>query len=216
MCYFLYLGDGSTIQDIPRLLDQCFGALIHACIDDTVRSSVALELYSKELISNEIKNEATRVAGDPEQKAFILVKELFSLCTTFKSKLLTIARAISELPSVNSIGGMMEALFWRMVMFGMLYYSFKLHNTNIKCRHMNLQICRRGCEVVFPQLRLKDQSLNVLLSLTVRGQSHPLRRNQWPLILIVVRFIIMKRIQILNLCNFTNLCDDPLLQCLVW
>ena len=82
---------------------------------------MAIELYSKELISNEVKNEAIRVAGDPEQKAIIIVKELISLSCTFKPKLLTIARALSELPSVNSIGGMIEALFWRIVTFGMYY-----------------------------------------------------------------------------------------------
>ena len=109
------LGDGTTIKDIPRLLNGCFNALVEACLDDAVRNSVAIELYSKELISSEVKNEATRVAGDPKQKAFVLVKELASLMNAFKAKLLTIARALSELPEVNNIGGMMETLFWRLV-----------------------------------------------------------------------------------------------------
>ena len=97
------------------MLAQCFSSLVHALLDDAVRNSVAIELHLKDLISNEVKNEATRVAGDPEQKAFAIADELHVLSNTSPEKLLSISRAVSQISAVNRIGEGMEELYWRIV-----------------------------------------------------------------------------------------------------
>lgn len=107
--------DGTTGKDTPRLLSQCFNALFHSLLDESVRISVTIELFSKGLISNQAKSEATQVAGDPQQKALIVVDDIYLQCTTSLMKLLIIARALSQIPAVNSIGSGMETLYWRFV-----------------------------------------------------------------------------------------------------
>ena len=100
-------------------------------MDDAVRNSVAIELHSNDLISNEAKIEATRVAGDPQQKALTVVNELYSLSNASQQKLLTIARALSQISAVNNIGGTMETLYWRIVM---------VHVLSGMCMHVCLMI----------------------------------------------------------------------------
>lgn len=130
-------GDGTTEKDIPQLLQKCFGALVEALFDDNVRNSVTVELNSQQIISDEIKCEATRVAGDPQHKALVVVHELFLISEKSKQKLLTIAKVLKMIPEVNKIGVWMETLFWRIVtshiLSGIVHTSTHAHILCIRC-----------------------------------------------------------------------------------
>ena len=114
----LSLADGSTGKDAPKMLTQCFNALVHTLIDNSVRNIVALELNSNALLSNEAKEEATRVAGDPLQKTLVITDNLYVQCCASQIKLLYIARVLSQIGPVNNIGFGMETVFWRYVLCG--------------------------------------------------------------------------------------------------
>ena len=116
--FFLLLADGSTGKDTPKLLTQCFNALFHMLLDNSVRNVVALELNSKALLSNEAKEEAIRVAGDPVQKTLVIMDSLHVQCCGSQKKVLDIARALSQIEPVNNVGFGMETVFWRYVLCG--------------------------------------------------------------------------------------------------
>ena len=124
---FLLLADGSTGKDTPKLLTQCFNALFHILLDNSVRNVVALELNSKALLSNEAKEEATRIAGDPIHKTLVIMDSLYVQCRGSQKKLLDIARALSQIEAVNNVGLGMETVFWRYVLCG------PSGNNNIYC-----------------------------------------------------------------------------------
>lgn len=115
---FIFLADGSTGKDTPKLLSQCFNGLFHFLLDNSVRNIVALELNSKALLSNEAKEEATRVAGDPIQKTLVITDNLYVQCRDSQKKLLVIARALSQIEPVNNIGLGMETVYWRYILCG--------------------------------------------------------------------------------------------------
>ena len=82
----------------------------------SVRNSVAVELCSNGLISTEVKNEATRISGDPVQKAFAIVDELFTRVNSSPEILLKVARVLSQIPEVNQTAFQMDTIFWRAIM----------------------------------------------------------------------------------------------------
>ena len=98
------------------LFAECFTALFRDLTRTPIRNSVAVELCSNDLISTEVKNEATRISGDPVQKAFAVVDELFAQVNSSPEILLKVARVLSQNPEVNQTAFKMDTIFWRAFM----------------------------------------------------------------------------------------------------
>lgn len=98
------------------LFAECFTALFRDLTRTPIRNSVAVELCSNGLISTEVKNEATRISGDPVQKAFAVVDELFTQVNSSPEILLKVARVLSQNPEVNRTASLMDTVFWRAIM----------------------------------------------------------------------------------------------------
>ena len=98
------------------LFAECFTTLFRDLTRTPIRNSVAVELCSNGLISTEVKNEATRISGDPVQKAFAVVDELFTQVNSSPEILLKVARVLSQNPEVNQTAFMMDTIFWRAFM----------------------------------------------------------------------------------------------------
>lgn len=98
------------------LFAECFTALFRDLTRTPIRNSVAVELCSNGLISAEVRNEATRISGDPVQKAFAIVDELFTRVNSSPEILLKVARVLSQNPDVNQTAFQMDTIFWRAFM----------------------------------------------------------------------------------------------------
>ena len=101
------------MEHIPLLLMKCFADLFHCLMQTTVRNPVAVELCSNGLISSEVRDEATRISGDPAQKAYIIVNTLFTQVNSSPHIILKAARVLSQNPAVNSTAMMMDTIYWR-------------------------------------------------------------------------------------------------------
>lgn len=177
------VGDGTTAEEVPQKINEGFMWLTHKLVDDNIRNSVAFELWSSGFISPEIKNEATRISGDPRQKAITMVDEVVKQINLSPQSLLQLARILSQIPEVNLIGMMLESMHWRTtfthLMSGMhCMGTVPYPNTqqaaerqaNLMASNMKYLLCKDACITVYNIFELCQ--LPCIESLTTCRKKH--------------------------------------------